>query len=250
MTIPSSRDFVRKGARTACLIVAVSLLPVVGAEAISTGITGNSGKQGSNCADCHSGGVAPIVRLDGPDTVYTDVLAIFRFVVQSQSPRQQFAGFNVAAENGSLGPIAGEGAQLEIDELTHTAPKAAVLDETSWVFTWRAPRVGGDRTIFAAGLSANGTGTRSGDAMALLQHRVEVLAGPRPGDANCDGVLTAADLTGIAGDIGAGPSECGFADADCDGEIDAPDVEVLLALLFDSRPPTQCEEAPGAGIVR
>lgn len=216
-------------------------LAAVSAEGLSTGITGNSGKQGSNCADCHSGGTAPLVRLEGPSAVYAGALATFRFVVESQSSRQQFAGFNVAASQGRLEPLRGEGAYAQLGELTHDTPKPATDNETSWRFTWRAPATAGDQTLFGAGLSANGNGTRSGDEMALLELTVTVADEPRAGDANCDGSLSAADLTEInaltiLGTIGA----CELADANCDGGVSQADATVVIAALFDSLIPTLC----------
>lgn len=209
--------------------------------AVSEGITGNSGKQGANCADCHSGGTAPLVRLEGPREVYAGALATFRFVVQTQSIRQQFAGFNVAASDGQLEPVRGQGEHLDVGELTHDAPKPAIEDETTWLFTWRAPSTAGSEVIFGAGLSANGTETRSGDEMALLQVAVTVTDDPRPGDANCDGALSAADVVGIAHALPPETvDECGLTDADCNGAIQARDITVVIAALFDSPSATDC----------
>lgn len=228
-------------------VAALLLHHAAAAAAISTGIVGNSGKQGANCADCHNGGTAPIVRLEGPRAVYAGALATFRFVVQSQSSRQQVAGFNVAASDGALESVRGQGARGEFGELTHDFPKAAEADESSWLFTWRAPPAAGAETLFAAGLSANGNATRSGDEMGLLQLVVIVSDEPRPGDANCDGWLSAADLTEIAHLTAVGKTEeCALADANCDGAVDAADIAVVIASLFDSPAATECEEAGGA----
>lgn len=233
--IPSVRPILR------ALVIAVVSLSAVPAGGLSTGITGNSGKQGANCVDCHDGGVRPQVRLEGPAVVYAGALATFRFVVQSESSRQQLAGFNAAASHGRLEPLRGEGAYAELGELTHDTPKPATDNETSWQFTWRAPLTAGDQTLFGAGLSVNGNGTRSGDEMALLELTVTVSDEPRPGDANCDGSLSAADLTEITAltalaTIGA----CDLADANCDGAVDQTDATVVIATLFDSPMPTQC----------
>jgi len=225
----------------ALLVVTACVLDASEVGAVSMGIIGNSGKQGSNCADCHSDGTAPLVRLDGPHLVYTGALATFRFVVQSQASRQEIAGFNVAASSGLLETISGQGARVEVDELTHGFPKSGA--ETSWLFTWRAPQAATNATLFGAGLSANGNGTRSGDGMALLTLPITVSDGPRPGDANCDDALSAADLTEMArlSDMGV-VATCEQADADCDGDVDAVDIDVLVASLFDSPVATQCPE--------
>jgi hypothetical protein len=55
-----------------------------------------------------------------------------------------------------------------------------------------------------------------------------------PGDANCDGVLSVADvptLVTLLHERGFG--SCGFADANQDGRVAADDVAVLIGLLFD-----------------
>lgn len=53
-----------------------------------------------------------------------------------------------------------------------------------------------------------------------------------PGDANCDGIVSAADLTAIALALESGaPPACGQ-DADQDGDLDADDVARILALIF------------------
>ena len=121
---------------------------------------------------------------------------------------------------------------------------------TVWESLLRAIEIGkpfDEETLFAAGLSANGNATRSGDEMGLLQLVVIVSDEPRPGDANCDGWLSAADLTEIAHLTAVGKTEeCALADANCDGAVDAADIAVVIASLFDSPAATECEEAGGA----
>jgi hypothetical protein len=206
--------------------------------ASSEGITGNSGRQGASCNDCHSGGVAPTVEFDGPARVAVDTIATFRFVVLSPSSRQTSAGFNVAVDGGALIAIAGQGTRLEAFELTHAAPKQDVGGQAGWVFLWRSPTTAGSYTLYGAGLSANHNGTRGGDDGALTQLRVEVVAPPFRGDANCDLRLTAADLLAVlAADD---PPGCATADTDCDGDVDDADLNVTLAAPFDPSPLPAC----------
>ena len=55
---------------------------------------------------------------------------------------------------------------------------------------------------------------------------------PLPGDANCDGVLSAADLPAMVRDLQSGvPGACP-SDTDLDGDVDDQDVRLLLDLLF------------------
>ncbi len=218
---------------TAC---AVFCLATTGhAAATQSGIVGNSGKQGTTCNDsCHADGVPPLVRFEGPHAVMADALATFRFVVESQSPRQTVAGFNVAASDGVLGVVPGQGARVEADEITHEAAKPNTGGEASWQFTWRAPNQLGAYTLYGAGLSANGNGSRPGDDSATTTLGVTVTPNEQPGDANCDRRLTAADLTAIVTLLPSGvPAGCNLADADGDGFMRASDLALVVATLFE-----------------
>jgi hypothetical protein len=212
------------------------------ADAVSDGITGFSGKLGDTCADsCHGPAVPPVVAFEGPTEVEVGELATFRFVVRSQSPQQPFAGFNVAVTDGVLDVWPGEGARLEVGELTHEMPKTGMDGEVSWDFLWKAPAEPGIAVLFGAGLSANGTGTRDGDDGATTVLHVLVRPLPQAGDANCDGRLSAADLTVLVMFLdGGAPDACSLADANCDGGIDERDLAVVTARLFEPLAATPC----------
>ncbi len=113
--------------------------------------------------------------------------ATYRFVVESASPQQTVAGFDVAASAGTLEAIAGSGARAEFGELLHGAPKANSDGAATWEFLWRAPEQSGRQTIYASGLSANDDGTNGGDASAATILDVEVVAAPCLGDCDADG---------------------------------------------------------------
>jgi hypothetical protein len=212
--------------------IAVVLASVAPAPGLQTGITGNSGKQGATCYDCHQGGETPLVRFEGPTRVLTDAIATFRFIVTSQATKQKVAGFNVASSEGVLGVVAGQDERVEFDELTHEAPKPNVNAAASWEFTWQAPSQQGVYTLYGAGLSANGNGTNGGDDSNLTTLDVTVTAGP-VGDANCDARVTAADVTAVVALLPGGvPGDCMGADADADGGVTAGDIAVVVAALF------------------
>jgi hypothetical protein len=124
--------------------------------------------------------VEPSVRLEGPTQVTPQAIATFRFVVHSNAPAQQVAaGLDVAASDGTLRVLAGEGTRLQIGEITHTAPKRNDANgEASFSFQWEAPAAPGVYTLFAAGNSVNLNGTNSGDraAATTLTVRVEAQA--------------------------------------------------------------------------
>jgi hypothetical protein len=56
-----------------------------------------------------------------------------------------------------------------------------------------------------------------------------------PGDANCDGVVSAADLVAVVAAIASdGEPVCGE-DANQDGDVDAADLDQVAALIFGSQ---------------
>jgi hypothetical protein len=170
----------------ALVIVVATVLHRQPALAFSTGITGVSGKQGSTCRSCHSGGVAPTVHFEGPDQLAAGATAPFRFVVQSQAPSTQVAaGLDVAVSAGKLAAVSGQGERLLSGEITHTGPKDNDANGVaSFDFTWQAPAQPGTATLFGAGNSVNLSGTSFGDAPGTTTFQVLVtdVATPTPTD--------------------------------------------------------------------
>ena len=225
----------RTSVRLIVWIGALLTLPAHRGQAISTGITGYSGKQGDTCNQCHSGGVAPTVSFEGPQQVLAGSVATFRFKVRSQSTMQFFGGFNVAASGGLLGVTPDSDSHLEADELTHSAPRVLVDAEASWDFTWQAPSTPGMQTLYGAGLTANGNGTRDGDLATTSTLIVSVVSDTLRGDAQCDGRVSSADLPGVLlGSRSDQTDTCGLADADCDGVVGPHDVDAIIASIFGS----------------
>ncbi len=191
------------------------------ALARSGGMVGFSSKDGTTCnaAFCHSGGVAPIVNFIGPDALGTGAMATFRFVVQSQAPEQLSAGFNVAASDGRLGAIEGQGSRLQNGEITQTAPKGNDANgEASWEFTWTAPGTPGEYILFGAGNSVDGFADPAGDLAATTTHVVRVQC---TGDCNGDTAVTVDELIlgiNIALDKAA-VADCDLFDGDGDGAV-------------------------------
>lgn len=134
--------------------------------AYMTGIAGYSGKQGSICTACHSGGKVPSVAFSGPSILAPGASGDFTFTVTSNGPAQVAAGFNVAASGGALAVVVGQGEQLcdpgvllcngVGQELTHTAPKNNNrTSQASWKFKWTAPTTPDNYTLWGAGNSVN-----------------------------------------------------------------------------------------------
>ena len=177
MRLPTPTVHVCSGL-TLVVIVVLLALPV---QARFGGITGRSGKRGTPCNACHSGGVPPSVRFEGPTEVAAGQTGAFRFVVESQSASQQSAGFNVATKVDTLGTVLGQNARLSGGELTHTQPKQATAAITMWEFAWTAPAVPGSNTLFGAGNSVNSNFATSGDRASTTTMAIEVVGGlPTP----------------------------------------------------------------------
>jgi hypothetical protein len=194
------------------------LVLVQPARAHSTGETGHSGKQGSTCNACHSGGVAPAVRFIGPAELGIGETAGYRFEVQSGAPKQRAAGFNVAASDGTLGATPDQGAQFVAGdgEMTHTMPKANLDQTAAWDFSWTAPTTPGTYTLFGAGNSVNLNGQSSGDrSSATTFDIIVVAANPPTPTATPAPIATVPPLPSRTSARTNGPGVCG---GDCDGD--------------------------------
>jgi hypothetical protein len=63
------------------------------------------------------------------------------------------------------------------------------------------------------------------------------------GDANGDQRVTAADLVGVIAAMAGNPPALGQPDANCDGKVDAEDIQTVIQLLFESTLPLACSPA-------
>lgn len=158
-------------------LTAIIALAPASASASSLGVIGYSGKIPANtCNSCHSGGIAPLVRIDGPIEVTAGSTTTYTLVVTSQADAQKFAGFDVAAQIGTLAIVANQGEQAGGGEVTHKMPAKVntTTKEASWQFKWTAPNVGGTFTLFGAGNSVNNDALQTGDQGATTTLQVSV----------------------------------------------------------------------------
>lgn len=81
-----------------------------------------------------------------------------------------------------------------------------------------------------------GGGGEGGDAEADVETWAYRIGGPLgPGDANCDGAVSAADVSGLVAALGpATPASCGAVDLDRNGQVDASDIAATVAAIFGS----------------
>jgi uncharacterized protein (TIGR03382 family) len=197
------------------------------AQANSTGFTGRSGKQGTNCmtAGCHADSPAanaPTVQLQGPSSLQAGATGNYTLVITG-GPAMK-AGMNVAVSDngGTLGPSA-DLRTGGTNELTHKAAKAFTNNEARFDFTLVAPATAGTVTLYASGNSTNGNGAKTGDNAVSMTMAVQVTAGTGTPDA---GTGTPDAGTG-GGNNGGGEDED---DGGCSAAGGAPMV-LLLALV-------------------
>ncbi|WP_141592195.1 MXAN_6652 family MXYO-CTERM-anchored protein [Myxococcus sp. AB056] len=157
------------------------------AFANSMGISGRSGKQGSSltCAECHTGGSAPTVTIEGPTTLAPGATGNYTLVVRGGPAAG--AGYNVAVSDngGTLNP--GTGSYKLSGEVTHKNIQAFSGGEARFDFTLVAPSTPGTVTLYGAGNSVNENGTDQGDASAATTLNVNVATGGGDGGGGDDG---------------------------------------------------------------
>lgn len=167
--------------RLAGVVVMSSLLASVAtpAWAFTTGISGSSGKDGKDCTACHSGSSAsPRATLVGPAALGLGESATYQLVIDtdvtSSASAKRAVGIDIATTAGTLKTVVQKNStRVLAGEISHTdaLPKAK---EVAVSFLLTAPMADGPLTLFAAALSADGNGGKSGDATAVTQLEVAV----------------------------------------------------------------------------
>lgn len=235
-------------AATAVLVVSLNVGFAATGSARDDGVIGASGKNnGFFCRNCHAGGTAPIVAFGGPTTMGLRSIATFRFTVTSQAASQISAGLDVAASAGVLGLVEGQGTRLQLNEVTHSIPRANDANgQAIFEFTWQAPATAGTYTLFGAGTSANDDTLATGDAAARTTYEIVVgenIPTPTPtppvptptttaeiptcvGDCNGDGSVTVDEIiTGVNIALGiAPPSACPVFDTNGDRTVTVEEI--------------------------
>ena len=146
--------------------------------------TGRSGKYGGSvgsCNECHSGGVAPTVTLDGRTTLEPGEAATYQLLIQSNNVGvQTHAGLDVAvldaaaAKVGTL-VIGDTDTQIMESEIVHTGPKMGDNSGlTTFSFSYIAPTTPGEYTIYYAGNSVDLKGSPDGDQATVGTTKIVV----------------------------------------------------------------------------
>lgn len=140
----------------------------------SSGITGQTKKNGNGCT-CHGNFSSSVnVTLNGPETVKPNETVHFTLTI-SGGPLAA-AGTNIAASNGTL--VVGEGLQILGGELTHQQPKLPVSGVVTFEFDFTAPSTEGDVTLYANGNSVNLNGANSGDSWNFAPNKIISVKNP------------------------------------------------------------------------
>ncbi|HEY2746767.1 MAG TPA: choice-of-anchor V domain-containing protein [Polyangia bacterium] len=238
------------------LLCGVVLLAAADARAHDDGIDGYSGKSGTVCNQCHSGGATPTVSLSGPTSLpaggsgtYTLTIAGGAAVAGGLDAALDDASIAAGAHLATVSPST----KLMSGEVTHATPVKFSSGGLSFQFSVVAPAAARTMTLYAAGNSTNGNDSDSGDKAAATTMSIAVSGNVPPGadlasatnppatasDLAIAPTPSGRDLTTPAGDPGSagppagGPSSATMAQGGCAlapaGDGDAGALGWLLA---------------------
>ena len=142
--------------------------------AFSGGVTGKTKKNGNGCT-CHGSFSSNVnVVIEGPENMSPGETKEFSLII-SGGPLLA-GGTNISASAGEL--IAGLGTQLLGNELTHSQPKLSSEGKVIFPFSFTAPSVEAEVTLFANGNSVNLDGTNSGDSWNFAPNKIIAVKNP------------------------------------------------------------------------
>ncbi|RKG75701.1 MXAN_6652 family MXYO-CTERM-anchored protein [Corallococcus terminator] len=153
-------------------VFAVSSLWSTSAFATSTGITGQSGKDGVMCSTCHKGGEVPTVVLEGPTTLEPGATGQYTFIIRGGAAKT--GGADIAVDSADAKLQAGTGMKPLGAELVHSAPQAFTGTELRFNFSLVAPSTDVTLKLFGAGNSSNADQKSDGDRAAATTLSVTV----------------------------------------------------------------------------
>jgi hypothetical protein len=195
--------------RVALALAATLVLFAPDAFANSGGLPGYTGKptvispQGESCNQCHTGGTAPTVALNGPATLAAGQTAEYQLVVTTALVR---AGAGIAGSDGViLAPVAG--LRDSFGEMVQDAPLVVSGGSATFRFKVTAPATGTSLKLWAVGLAANNSGSNAGDRATHTTRDIAITGGaPAP---TPDAGAPSGGGGGGGGDGGITPSTAG-----------------------------------------
>ncbi|MDI1476262.1 MXAN_6652 family MXYO-CTERM-anchored protein [Polyangium sp. y55x31] len=154
-------------------LVAVSALWSSPALATSTGIAGQSGKNGATCVTCHKGGALATVEFEGPTTLEPGATGQYSFVIRGGAAKT--GGLDIAVDGAEASLETGSSGMKKVGaELTHSAPQPFDAEELRFDFSLVAPAADVTLTLFGAGNSSNADLVPEGDKAAATKMTVTV----------------------------------------------------------------------------
>lgn len=193
------------------LVFCVALAAIgAGARAHESGISGASGKSGSFCNRCHSGGATPTVKLDGPASLATGASGTYTLTITGGAAVA--GGLDAALDDAALAAGArlatvSPSTQLLGGEVTHTAPVGFAAGSLSFQLAVVAPATARTMTLYVAGDSTNRDGSDNGDKGAATTMSIAVNGPPPTAPPDFAGAPAGADLS----DVTNPPDEAGMA---------------------------------------
>lgn len=128
---------------------------------------------GNTCGTCHgSVNTATTVALIGlPATFETGKTYNLTYSITNATNSK--AGFNILVSGGTLNAGSGSKVNSAKTQITHTTPKSAVSNVTTFDFTWTAPSTITTVNFTTVGNAVNGNGGDSGDQWNTASYAVQ-----------------------------------------------------------------------------
>jgi cysteine-rich repeat protein len=160
------------------------LMTTTDVAAKNTGITsGEFPDPATGCQDvtCHSGGITPVVIVEGPLEVVESSINEYTVTIFEVSV-QDHGGLNVSASDGTLLTGGANAARTHVllDQITHTNRKAAVDGEVRFSFLWQSPPSLGSVDLNVWGQAVDFNLLETGDGASRVPLTVDVIEGPPP----------------------------------------------------------------------
>lgn len=143
------------------------------ALATSTGITGQSGKEGMTCSTCHKGGELPTVEFEGPTSLEPGATGQYALIIRGGAAKT--GGINIAVDNAETSLLASSAGIKKLGtELTHSAPQPFNAGVLRFDFSLVAPATDVTLTLFGAGNSTNADLKSDGDRSSTAKLSVKI----------------------------------------------------------------------------
>jgi hypothetical protein len=152
------------------------------AGANTGGLAGYTGKPnaiapaGESCNQCHTGGTAPQITINGPASLNAGAEGDYTLVVQTNLAR---AAGGVAANDGVV-LTPGTGFRDSFGEMVQDVPLGVTGGQATFRFKVRAPTTSGSIMLWGVGLAAGNPTSNGGDRAAHATRSIAIVGGTAP----------------------------------------------------------------------